>query len=150
MATLTCAALANTDPTNGGRMTSTYIRHDKMVKSLEKLFQTRLHDLPTMITVVKITKAKTDEAKRRLVRAAIFATNEVHRRLQLATSHTTYPVPYSYPPYCPEPPKKEPKGRSWLEPILPTNWKDYIPFINKPTPTTATLLNKKPTKEISL
>jgi hypothetical protein len=115
-------------------MTQTYIAHEKMTKALKSLFQTRLHDLPTMITVVKITKAKTDEAKRRLVRAAIFATNELHRRRDLSKPETIYPVPYSYPPYCPAPPKKEPKKpvRSWLEPLIPTKWKSHIPFI-KPT-----------------
>jgi hypothetical protein len=51
-----------------------------MIASLRKIDNSQLVAIPTAITVSKIVQAKTDEAKRNLVRAACFAQEEITTR----------------------------------------------------------------------
>jgi len=54
----------------------TYIAHDKMTAALKKMDNAGLTVLPITIRCQNIVNAKSDEAKRNLVRAAIYATEE--------------------------------------------------------------------------
>jgi hypothetical protein len=95
---------------------------NKMRSSLEKLHQTLLHDVPNNIRRHNIIRAKSDEAKRRLVLAALLANTEMHRRNSEATIIFSEREPM---------PKEDRPVRRWLETWLSETWKNPVKALSR-------------------
>ena len=57
-----------------------YTAHGKMTRALKKVSDVNLVAMPNTITITNIIRAKTDESKRNLVRAARFVEREIVSR----------------------------------------------------------------------